>query len=98
MNPFQLNLFDKTTPIETVVITPTKDMPLDVFKYCHRLAFFMELMERLPDGRVLWNPDVTEMYSEELAEAEYMGLQHDFFTMNMELPVAIFGEGGVLDG
>lgn len=96
MEPFQLDLFDKKQPIKTVVITPTKEMPLDVFMYCHRLAFFMELMERLPDGRVMWDPDVTEMYSEELAEAEYYGMQQGFFSLNMELPEDIFGEG-VLD-
>lgn len=82
----QLGLFDKKEPIETVVITPTKDMPFEVFKVCHHLAYFMEHMERLPDGRVIWDEDVTDIVSENMAEVEYAGLQNDWFVMSMELP------------
>lgn len=73
-------------PIETAVITPTKDMPLEVFKKLHHIAYFMELMERLPDGRVLWDETVTDIVSEDMAEAEYYGLQNDWFGVNFELP------------
>lgn len=90
--PFQLDLFDSSEPIETGVITPTKEMPLELFRVCHHLAFFMELMERLPDGRVLWNKDITEMYSSDLADAEYYGLQQDWFSINMELPKAFIDD------
>jgi len=83
---YQLNLFDKTKPIETVVIQPTKDMPLDVFKQCWHLAYFMELMERLPDGRVLWNEERSDVIDASQADIEYTALQNDWFVMSMELP------------
>lgn len=82
----QMQLFKQKEEIETVVIMPTKDMPLEVYKVCHHLAYFMELMERTDSGKVIWDEEVTEMYSEELAEAEYTGLQNDWFSSSMELP------------
>lgn len=85
----QLTIFDKKEPIETVTIRPTKDMPLEVFKFLHRLSYFMELMERIPDGRVIWDESVESIYSEELAEAEYTALQEDWFSIAMEVPKAI---------
>lgn len=84
--------FLQTAPIETVVITPSKEMPLDVFKHLHHIAYFMELMERLADGKVLWNPQIESMYSEGLAEAEYIGLQNDWFSVSMELPKELIGD------
>lgn len=86
MNKEQLNLFENKEPIETTVIQPTKDMPFEIFKACCHLSYFMELMERLPDGRVIWDQDVTSIVSENIAEVEYSALQNDYFTMNMELP------------
>ena len=74
------------TPIETVFIQPTKDMPFKFFKQCHHLSMFMELMDRLPDGRVIWDETRETLVSETSAEAEYYGLQNDYFTMTMELP------------
>lgn len=82
--------FDTSEAIETVIITPTKEMPLEVFKQLHHLAYFMELMERLPDGEILWNPKIESLYSEDLAEAEYFGMQKDWFTCSMEIPKAIY--------
>lgn len=82
--------FNTTEAIETVVITPTKEMPLEVFKQLHHLAYFMELMERLPDGKILWNPQIESLYSEDLAEAEYFGLQKDWFHCDMEIPKAVY--------
>lgn len=78
--------FLQTEPIETVFITPTKEMPFDVFKQFHHIAYFMELMEKLPDGKRVWNPAIVSIYSEGLAEAEYIGLQNDWFSCAMELP------------
>ena len=86
----QLDIFDKLTPIETICIEPTKEMPIEVFKECHRLSYYLELMERLPDGRVVWDENATSIYSEEIAEAEYQGLQHDWFSMTFEIPKAWF--------
>lgn len=82
--------FDMSEAIETVVITPTKEMPLDVFKQLHHLAYFMELMEKLSDGKRMWNPKIESIYSEGLADAEYLGLQKDWFVCNMEIPKAIY--------
>lgn len=84
--PFQFNLFEKKTPIETVFIEPTKDMPFEVYKLCHHLAYFMELMERLPDGRVIWDEDVTDVVDGNMAEVCYEALQNDWFNFVMELP------------
>ena len=83
---FQLNLFDKVTPIETVVIEPTKDIPIELFRECWHKAYFMELMERLPDGRVLWDENKSDIYDTNLADAEYYALQNDWLNINMELP------------
>jgi hypothetical protein len=76
-------------PIETVVIEIQKSMPLEVFRELHRIAYFMECMERLPDGRVLWNAALVETYSELLADAEWECLQNDWIEVSMELPKAL---------
>ena len=78
--------FTRTSPIETVIVEPTKEMPLEVFKRLHHIAYFMEFMERLPDGKVVWDEALVEIYSEGMAEAEYIGLQNDWFSCAMELP------------
>ena len=78
--------FDKKEIIETVIVEPTKEMPLEVFKQLHHIAYFMELMERQPDGRILWDPTIESIYSEELAEAEYYGIQKDWFKLSFEIP------------
>jgi hypothetical protein len=77
-------------PVETVSFQPTKEMPLDVFLHFHRLAYYTELMERVDDNHVLWDEALTSLYSEEAAEAEYIGLQNDWFNMAMEVPKPAF--------
>lgn len=89
----QLDLFQNGEVIETVCIQPTKDMPLEFFKVCHHLAYFIELMERIDDGHVVWDEEVTSIYSENLAAAEYQGIQNGWFSVTMELPKK-FIEGG----
>lgn len=74
------------TPIETVFIIPTKDMPFEVFKQCHHLSYFIEQMEHLPDGCVIWDEEVTAMVDESMAEVEYAALQNDWFSVSFELP------------
>lgn len=59
--------------IETEVIRPTKEMPFEIFKECYRLAYFMELMEHLPDGRVVWDENLTDVFDESMAEVHYTG-------------------------
>ncbi len=78
--------FLRAEVIETVVIEVTKEMPLDVFKQLHHIAYFMELMERLPDGRVVWDPSVISIYSNDLANAEYLTLQKDWLKIRFEVP------------
>ena len=86
--------FEVEEIIETIVVGVNKEIPLDVFKQFHHIAYFMELMERLPDGRVVWNPKTESIYSSELAEAEYVALQKDWFEINMELPKKLFEQEG----
>ena len=78
------------TIIETITITPTKEMPLEVFRACYHKAYFMELMEHLPDGRVMWDDEVSDIVSEDAADIEYYALQNDLYTSSMELPKAFF--------
>lgn len=82
--------FDVPQKIETVVITPTKEMPLEVFKKLHHLAYFMEFMKKLPDGKRLWDPKTTSIYFADLAEAEYIGLQKGWFHCDMEIPKVVY--------
>lgn len=78
------------TCIETEVIRPTKAMPFEIFRRLWRLAYFMELMDRTPDGRVLWDDERSAEVNEELgARAEYEGMQRDYFTMTMEVPKVV---------
>lgn len=85
-NVYQLDLFDKKTPIETVIIQPTKGMTLEVYKKLWHIAYFMELMDRLPDGRVLWDDERSDFFSDTAAESEYIAMQNGWFSMPMELP------------
>lgn len=78
------------TIIETVVIRPTKEMPREVFVQLHRLAFYMECMEQLPDGRRVWDDERVATYLDLDAEAEYLALQSDWFSMSFELPKELF--------
>lgn len=82
----QLNLFEDKESIETIIIEPTKDMPFEAFKVCYHLSYFMELMERLPNGRVVWDKNVISIIDENTAKVKYSALQNDWFSMNMELP------------
>lgn len=63
-------------------------MPFELFKTCHHLAYFMELMDRMPDGKVLWDDETTDIVDGNMAAAEYEGLQRGWFEVNMELPKA----------
>ena len=78
--------FEKKEIIETMIVSPTKQMPLKVFKQLHHIAYFMEIMDRLPNGKVVWDPAIESIYSEDLAEVEYFGLQKGWFSCAMELP------------
>lgn len=73
-------------PFETMLIEPTAEMPLEVFRHCHWLASAIEHMDRLPDGRVLWDPEREMLYAVELADAEYEGIRCGWFSVTMELP------------
>lgn len=92
----QLTLFDKTQPIETIHISPTKEMPKDMFLELYRISSFMELMERTPDGKVIWDEGMETIYSPDLAECVYQMVQDEMFEVNLEVPKEFFGDG-VLD-
>jgi len=93
----QLTLFDKQNPIETIHITPTKEMPLDVFKECYRFSAFAELMDRTPEGRVIWNEHMTELYSEDLEDVVWHMIQDDMLQVTLEVPKEFFGDGVLED-
>lgn len=80
------------TQIETVIITPLKDMPFEVYKECYRLSVFMELMSRLPNGQVLWEHNHTYTIDEDMAKIHYDLLQKDWFSFTMELPKKFVAE------
>ena len=82
----QLELFDKTKPIETIHITPTKEMPKDLFMELYRISSFMELMERTPENHVIWDEHLTTIYSEELVEVVYQMIQDDMLEISLEVP------------
>lgn len=84
-------------PIETVCISPTKEMPLELYRVLHRLSYYVECMERLPDGRVLWDEKLEEVYSEQSADAAYHGLQSDWFSCTMEVPKAFMVSNGLIE-
>lgn len=84
----QLKLWQ--APIETIVISPTKEMPFDVFMVCHRLAYYLELMQRIDDSHVIWDETVDGMYSEDVAEAEYLAMQNGWIETTMEIPRPFF--------
>lgn len=89
----QLTLFDSQKVIETIRISPTKEMPLEVFKECYRFSAFAELMERTPEGHVIWNPDLTEIYSEQMEDVVYHMVQNDWIGVTLEVPKEFFGDG-----
>lgn len=84
----QLELSPEKVIIETVVITPNKTMPFEMFEKFHHFAYFSELMERTPDGKIIWDQSVTSIVSENAARAEYYAMQNDYFTMDLEVPKA----------
>ncbi|MDI7219285.1 hypothetical protein QMN07_17475 [Leptospira santarosai] len=80
------------TPIETIVIEPTKEMPFEIFRECYRVSYFMELMERLPDGKVLWDEKKTTIFDKNMAKVLYKALQKDMFSMSFEISKKMFEE------
>lgn len=88
----QLTIFDKKQIIETVVVDVNKEIPLDVYKYCHRFSNFAEHMDRTEDGKVIWDEDRKILYSEDIAEAEWLGLQEGYFRIGLEIPKDLYNE------
>lgn len=71
--------------IETQVVKITKACPLDAFKRLHRLAYYVELMDRTDDGKVIWDENRSSIYSESAAEAEWTAIQNDWLEVTMEI-------------
>lgn len=88
MGQYQRKIFPEA--IETVTITPTTEMPYDVFAECYRLSYFMEHMERLPDGRVMWDEALEVMFDGSMAEVHYQALHEGYCSVSFEIPKAWF--------
>lgn len=89
----QLDLFSTTGKIiETIKITPTKDMPIEVFRECYRFSAFAELLERTPEGCVIWDENLTTIWSEEMPDVVYHMVQNDMIEITLEVPKEFFGD------
>lgn len=88
----QLTIFDNKQIIETVIVTPTKEMPLEAYKYFHRFSTYSESMDRTIEGYVIWDADLSIIYCEDMAEAEWLGLQNDWFSISLEIPKDFINE------
>jgi hypothetical protein len=89
----QLDLFSTSgTEIETIHITPTKEMPFEVFAKCYQFSAWAEILERTPDGKVIWNEDATEIWAEGIERVMYEGLQNDWFQLTLEVPKEWFSD------
>ena len=84
--PHQFDLFSKITPINTVIIVPDKNIPLELYREFYHLAYFMELMERLPNGMVLWDENKESFYNINLIDVEYELFKKGIIEVEFELP------------
>jgi hypothetical protein len=84
--------FSSGRHIEVICIAPTKEMPFEVFEQCYRFSAFAELMDRAPDGKVIYNADVTDIWSDDLPKAVYAGIQNEWFGVNLIVPREWFPE------
>lgn len=72
--------------IETIHITPNKEMPKDIFIELYRISMFMELMERTPDGKVIWDEHTETIYAPETSEVIWRMIQDDMLEVTLEVP------------
>jgi hypothetical protein len=72
--------------IETIHITPTKEMPLEVFRECYRFSSFAELMQRTEDGKVIWDEGVVTIWSDDAADVVYHMVQKGMIEVTLEVP------------
>lgn len=83
----QLNLFSTSgTIIPTIRITPNKEMPLEVFRELYKFSAFAELMERTPEGHVIWSEDLTEIWATEMPDVVYHMIQNGWIECTLEVP------------
>lgn len=89
----QLNLFSTSgTEIETMFITPTKEMPYEVFEKCYQFSAWAEILERTPDGKVIWSEEATEIWAEGIERVMYDMVQNDWIQLNLEVPKEWFSD------
>lgn len=88
----QLVIFSNGEAIETVHIAPTKDMPIEVFRECYRISYFMQLMQELPDGKRLWDEIVSDIWAENLPDVMYSMVKDGILEMTFEMPKKIIDE------
>ncbi len=75
-----------TQLIETVKVDPKKSIPLKLYKELYRISYFMKLMERTSDGKVIWDELKSSIYDDSAAEIEYHLFQMDLMCITFELP------------
>lgn len=83
------------TRIKTVIISPTRLMPKEVFLVCHRLAFFVEHMDRTGPNEVIWDEACEALYGDDAAEAEYIAHKRKWIEASFEIPEAFAASIGV---
>jgi hypothetical protein len=80
--------------IEVVHITPTKEMPLEVFKECYRFSMFSELLNKPTANTVEWDETCTTIVAEGMDEVLYQMIQDDLLQMSLTVPKEFFDLGG----
>lgn len=61
-------------------------MPIEVFQEFFQLSYFMEIMDRLPDGRVVWDENETALFDDDMYSIHYNALHNDWYVISFELP------------
>lgn len=89
----QLNIdFQKDLILEVIFITPTKEMPLEIFKHCYKFSYFSELMEHPTENTVKYDPDVTSICAEGMDEVLYQMVQDNMLEMSFCVPKEWFAD------
>lgn len=67
-------------------------MPIEIFRECYRFSCFAELLERTPDGKVIWDEDCTTISAEGMADVLYQMVQDDLLELTFEVPKEYFSD------
>jgi hypothetical protein len=80
--------------IEIIHITPTKKMPLEVFKQCYRFSMFAELMNHPTPTSVEYDETITTIVAEGMDEVIYQMIQDDLLEMSLTIPKEFVDSNG----